>query len=81
MTSITIRRLPEPTKENLRVRAARAGLSLEAYLRQILQTASEGSSTEQPNLAELSRACFGPENGIALDLPPRGDNREPVTFD
>ena len=81
MMSITIRRLPEPTKEKLRIQAARAGLSLEGYSRQILQTASEGSSPEQVNLAELSRTCFGPENGIELDLPLRGDNRAPVTFD
>lgn len=81
MASITIRRLPEPTKERLRIRAARSGLSLEAYTRQILQTASQVDMTEPLDLAELAQACFGPDDGIDLNLPPRGSNRPPLSFD
>ncbi|TVP80954.1 MAG: plasmid stabilization protein [Puniceicoccaceae bacterium] len=81
MSSITIRRLPEPTKEKLRVRAAQAGLSLEAYSRQLLQSASEAESHTPPNLADLAITYFGESNGIDLDLPPRGHDREPLAFD
>jgi plasmid stability protein len=81
MASITIRRIPEPTKERLRIRAARSGLSLEAYTRQILQTASQADTEEPLDLAELAQACFGPDRGIDLKLPPRGDNRPPLSFD
>lgn len=81
MTSITIRKIPEPTKERLRIRAARAGVSLEAYLRRVLQNASETDSRLPPNLADLSLTLFGEKNGIDLDLPPRGHDREPVAFD
>ena len=81
MTSITIRRLPEPTKEKLRIRAAREGLSLEAYSRKVLQAASDAAFHVPPNLADLSEACFGKKNGIDLDLPPRGTDRKPIQFD
>ncbi len=81
MTSITIRRLPAATKEKLRLRAARAGLSLESYTRQILQTAAEADPSDAPNLAELAEACFGEGNGVDLELPPRGGNRPLLSFD
>lgn len=81
MTSITIRKLPEPTKEKLRIRAARAGLSLEAYSRQVLQSASEADPHVPTNLADLALTCFGEKNGIDLDLPPRGHDRKPLAFD
>ena len=81
MSSITIRKLPDPTKEKLRIRAARAGLSLEAYSRQLLLLASEADSHVSPNLADLSLSCFGENNGIDLDLPPRGQERAPLAFD
>ena len=81
MASITIRKLPEPTKERLRLRAARSGLSLEAFTRQILQAASQSDQSEAPDLAELARNCFGPEKGIDLALPPRGSNRPPLSFE
>lgn len=81
MSSITIRKLPEVAKERLRIRAARSGLSLEAYTRQILQEASRCSEPEDTDLAALAQSCFGDKNGIDLDLPPRGSNREPLGFE
>lgn len=81
MSSITIRKLPEPTKERLRIRAARSGMSLEAYTRQILQAASQSGPSEVLDLAELAQGCFGSENGTDLALPPRGSNRPPLCFD
>ncbi len=81
MTSITIRRLPTATKEKLRLRAARSGLSLESYSRQILQAAAEVDSEGAENVAELALTCFGTDNGIDLQLPPRGEDRAPLAFD
>lgn len=81
MPSITIRQLPEPTKEKLRLRAARSGLSLEAYLRRVLQAASEADLLLKPDLTELAQTCFGEKNGIDLELPPRGTTREAIKFD
>lgn len=81
MASITIRKLPDPTKERLRIGAASAGMSLEAYTRQILQAASRSDHAEVLDLAELARNCFGAENGTDLVLPSRGTNRPPVDFD
>ena len=80
MTSITIRRLPAPTKEKLRLRAARAGLSLESYTRQVLQSEAEKAPDEAVDLAALAQACFGEEKGVELKLPPRGSNRPPISF-
>lgn len=33
------------------------------------------------NLAEIARSLFGPDNGVELELPPRGPMREPPSFD
>ena len=38
MASLTIRNLPEDVKQSLRVQAAQAGLSMEAYARNLLQS-------------------------------------------
>lgn len=81
MTSITIRKLPDATKERLRVQAARSGLSLEAHTRRLLQEAAEAESPSSPDLATLARQCFGEANGVDLELPPRGHAREPIRFE
>lgn len=81
MTSITIRRVPDATKEKLRHDAVRSGLSLEAYLRQVLQTTSESGLPQTENLADLACKCFGSDNGVSLELPPRGNERPPPAFD
>ena len=81
MSSITIRNLPDTTKETLRVQAAKQGLSLEALTRRILHQASLGASEPGHNLAKLASQCFGPEHGVDLDLPPRGSSRPPLSFE
>ena len=46
-------------------------------MRIILRNAvKRGRSTR--NLAEIARAHFGPDNGVDLELPPRGPMRECV---
>lgn len=81
MPSITIRDIPTNTKESLRVKAAKAGVSLESYARQVLQQASISSEQlKGADLLSLSRKYFE-EDGVELDLPVRSSNRKPVDFE
>lgn len=80
MASITIRKLPDGAKEKLRVDAARRGISLEAYAREILREASGAADAGTANLAEIARECFGKSGGVELELPARASRRELVDF-
>ncbi|WP_221285300.1 FitA-like ribbon-helix-helix domain-containing protein [Haloferula luteola] len=81
MANITIRDLPDQTKETLRVRAAQQGVSLEAFVRQVLQEASQARRPKAAGLFELSREFFGSGRGVELELPPRHSRRPAVDFD
>ena len=81
MASITIRNLSDQIKERLRRQAARHGISLEAYARQILQQASSAETPGPLDLVALSQTYFGAEGGVDLPLPARGSKREPVDFE
>ncbi len=81
MANITIRDLPDNTKENLRIQAAKSGISLEAYARLILQKASNSSSFLQPNILDLASKYFGHKYGMELDLPKRRSTRKEVNFE
>lgn len=79
MTSITIRRLPETTKQRLRVRAAIHGRSMEEEAREILRVALE----LEPLSNDLGRSFherFAELGGVELELPARGPGREPPDF-
>ncbi len=80
MANITIRDLPDKTKEILRVQAAQSGISLEAHARLILQQASSVKTFTPINILNLAEQYFGPENGIDLKMPKRGSTRKPVAF-
>lgn len=80
MANITIRDLPDSTKENLRVQAAKSGISLEAYARHILQKASSSDFFLQPNILDLATKYFGGKYGIDLELPDRNTERSQVDF-
>jgi len=75
MGSITIRNLPDQSKEVLRVQAARSGISLEAYVRKILEEASGLESDKKINILELAQGYFGSQGGVNLELPKRGSHR------
>lgn len=82
MASITIRDLSDSTKEALRVHAAKAGVSLESYAREILHAAARNTaSAPVTDLLGLSRALFGVGNGVELELPSRNSSRPVVEFD
>lgn len=80
MANITIRDLPDSTKESLRVQAAKSGISLEAYARHILQKASSSDFFLQPNILNLATKYFGDKYGVELELPERNTSRDQVEF-
>ena len=80
MANITIRNLDDGVKTRLRVRAAEHHRSMEEEARIILRGAVKGGPSTR-NLAEIARTHFGPDNGVDLELPPRGPMREPPSFD
>lgn len=71
MASITIRGLSDRTKKNLRVQAAQAGVSLESYIRNILQKVSSSSTAGPLDILSLAEKYFGSKHGVELELPKR----------
>lgn len=73
MASITIRRLDDSVKAELRVRAARHGRSMEAEAREILKEslAAKPKPDSELNLAERIRRHIEPLGGVELTLLPR----------
>jgi len=69
MSTLTIRNVEAAVKEQLRVRAARNGRSMEAELRAILAEAVGTEWDREPNLAEAIRRRFEPFGGVD-DLEP-----------
>lgn len=80
MAVLTVRNLPDATKEQLRIRAAQSGLSLEQYVRNILQKASNEEPDNELKVMEEAAKYFGVENGIDLRLPERNSTRNKVEF-
>ena len=81
MASITIRDLPDKTKEALRIHAAQSGLSLESYVRQVLREASQTDRLKSVSILDLAEKHFGPKHGVDIELPERNSQRKPVDFD
>ena len=70
MAALSIRDLDDTVKEQLRIRAARNGRSMEAEIRAILTAAV----TNEAPRAELFTALterFARLGGVDIDLPPR----------
>jgi plasmid stability protein len=81
MATLTIRNVDAALKQQLRMRAARHGRSMEAELRSILADAVAGEHDNAPNLAEAIRRRFAPLGGVVLEAHPRTLIDEPPTFD
>jgi plasmid stability protein len=81
MSTLTIRNVEPAVKEQLRVRAARNGRSMEAELRHILSEVVAAEHPRELNLAEAIRRRFAPFGGVELELPPRLTDREPPQFE
>lgn len=70
MAALSVRDLDEKVREQLRVRAAQHGRSMEAEIRAIL-TEAVSPSTDPRGLAQTLLARFGDLGGVDLDLPSR----------
>lgn len=66
MASLNVRNLPEKVQKRLRVRAAKAGRSMEAEAREILTNATLGARLRTLAASELQR---GVERLYGSDLP------------
>jgi plasmid stability protein len=80
MASITIRDLPDKTKEVLRVRAAQCGVSLESYVRQMLNKASSANGLKPISILDMAEKYFGSKHGVDIELPKRSSGRQPTEF-
>ena len=78
MASITIRRLDDRLKSQLKHRAAQHGRSMEEEARVILRGVLDDQRPR--SFMEIATELFGPENGVELDIPPRGPMPEPPDF-
>lgn len=73
--------LPERTKEALRIQAAYSGVSLEQYLRDLLNRVSQVDERQERKIMEVAAQYFS-ENAIEeLRLETRRSNRKNVNFD
>jgi len=87
MSTLTIRNVKENTKQALRLRAARKGVSVEQEVRSILDRAVDEAvdgndgPREGASLYEAIRSLVEPYGGFEIELPKRGSSREPPTFE
>ncbi len=80
MSSITIRNLDDAVKQNLRVRAALHGRSMEEEARTILRDAVEQDAPSGAALLQRIRNRFVALGDVDLPPPPREAMREPPEF-
>ncbi len=71
MATLTIRRLDEKTKQDLRIQAARHGRSMEEEARDILRRALAEHGPREGNLADAIRRRFAPFGGVNIKPPQR----------
>jgi plasmid stability protein len=83
MTTLTIRNLDEPTKEQLRIQAARHGRSMEEEARTILRSALEARqpSAGGKGLGSRIHAHFALLGGLELELTARSSLAIPAQFE
>jgi antitoxin FitA len=82
MATLTIRNVDAAVKDQLRVRAARNGRSMEAELRAIVIEAVGSERSRETNLAEAIRRRFEPFGGVDdLEPHPPVTVGEPPVFD
>jgi plasmid stability protein len=79
--SITVRGLEAGTKQKLRVRAAERGHSMEEEVRSLIRKAVDERTDDGEDLGTAIHRRFARYGGVNLDLPPRGPDREPPSFD
>jgi plasmid stability protein len=80
MASLIIRNLDETTKQALRLRAARHGVSMEEEARRILKSVLEGTQVPK-RLGSHLRERFRAVASEAFELPKRQTPRKPPRWD
>ncbi len=80
MASLTIRSLEPELKEQLRVRAARHGRSMEEEARVILRSTIAEQATAPTRLSDSIRRRFEKCGGVELELSVRELPRNPPRF-
>jgi antitoxin FitA len=83
MATLRVRIIDEAIKEQLCLRAAGHGRSIEAEVHDILTEALKGPlpPPAEPHLYERIRARFAPLGGVDLELPPPEFVETPHLFD
>ena len=76
MASLSVRRLDEETVAQLRIRAARHGVSMEEEARQILKRAASAPES----LGDLALRLFSPAYGGEELVLPKREVSEPMDF-
>lgn len=73
MASLLIRNVDDALHARLKAAAARHRRSLEEEARELLRVAvARRDEAPQEHIVDLAHRLFGPENGVDLDIPPRG---------
>lgn len=80
MASLIIRNLDESTKQALRLRAARHGVSMEEEARRILKSALEGTQAPRRLGSHLCER-FQAVADAAFEMPERKTPRKPPRWD
>ena len=78
MASITIRKLDDRLKSQLKQRAAQHGCSMEEEARQILREVLDRQRPQ--SFMEIAAELFGSEHGVDLPIPERDPMPEPPDF-
>ena len=67
MANLSVRKIDDDTYENLRIRAARHGVSMEEEVRRIIRR----TVSAPERLGDLAMEIFGTNYGVELELPAR----------
>ena len=76
MANLSVRKLDDSVYKQLRVRAAKHGVSLEEEARQIISQAV----TAPEKISEVFRKYFGHANGIDLKTEKHHHSHDPIDF-
>ena len=83
MNTITIRNLDDHTKQSLRERAARRGVSMEEEVRSVLResAASRETNPRTTSLYDDIRQLIEPHGGFDIPVPARQRAARPIPFE
>lgn len=76
MANLSIRKLDENAYEQLRHKAMEHGISMEEEARRIISLAV----STPDKISSVFKKCFGPKNGITLNIPNQRKPHEPMDF-